>query len=258
MIQPFASESDTKKKYTEISFAAHVQSTARSLVGSTAFGIALTVGLHYYKGMVMGLAIQAVMGPLNLLENALVKALFFGQGLIEDEKIFDEKSASELSPDDEVIDTSGNIVVRAPTTKAETKSLEDLLLDTWDLGNKADLAPLMKALTKKEVNYQTSEDHWTPLMILAGLDAKGTASAIRVVKELGANPAITDKEGWTALHWAAFHGSVAAARELASETKLLAVKDKDGNTPLETARKENNTAVADVFEAALGESKKTK
>ncbi len=42
----------------------------------------MTIGLHYYKGMVMGLAIQAVMAPFNLSETALVKAVFLGLALI--------------------------------------------------------------------------------------------------------------------------------------------------------------------------------
>jgi len=248
-----------------MSYGAHVVSTARSLVGSTLFGIAFTVGLHYYKGMVMGLAIQTVMAPLNLLENALVKALFLGSGIKPDGRIFNEKAASELTPDDEVVDEQGNPVVPrqlaaggAAGGKKGEPSLEDIILDTWDMGNKADLGPLMKALNKKNVNYQTKEDSWTSLMILAGLGASGTVSAIRTLKEMGADLGITDKEGWTALHWAAFHGSLTAAMELRSETKLLAVKDKDGNTPIDTARKEGNNNVADAYEEVLGENKKSK
>jgi len=231
-------------------------------VGSTLFGIALTVGLHYYKGMVMGLAIQTIMAPLNLLENPLVKALIFGSGIDPADRIFEEKSVSELTADDEIVDQQGNPVVRsvgaAGDGKKEPASLEELLLDTWDMGNKADLGPLMKALNKKNCNYQTKEDSWTPLMVLAGLGASGTVSAIRTLKEMGADPSITDKEGWTALHWAAFHGSLTAAMELRSETAMLKVKDKDGNTPIDTARKEGNNDVADAYEQALGESKKSK
>ena len=239
--------------------------TARSLLGSTLFGIALTVGLHYYKGMVIGLAIQTVMAPLNLIENALVKALLLGNGSIRlQDKLFEEKTAAELTADDEVVDESGNPVVRNLTQQSNAdgtpkKSLEDVLLDTWDSGAKADLAVLMSVLNKKNCNFQTSQDHWTALMILSGLGgAKGTASAIRQVKEMGGNPAMVDKEGWNALHWAAFHGSAIAAKELRKETNLLTVKDKEGYTPIDMARKENNEEVAVLFEEALGESKKSK
>ena len=46
----------------------------------------MTVGLHYYKGMIVGLAIQSIMTPFNLAENALVSALIFKGGLSDQTK----------------------------------------------------------------------------------------------------------------------------------------------------------------------------
>jgi Ankyrin repeats (3 copies) len=244
-------------------------------LGSTLFGACMTVGLHVYKGMVVGLAIQTVMGPLNLAENPLVKCLFLGSGTISPEqKLFDEKSSNELTQDDEVVDESGNPLVRnknsnkpiagaaAAKTDSDKKapammSLEEVMLDTWDAGDSANITNLMAALTAQNCNHQTKDDKWTPLMILSGLGAvKGTASAIRQAINLGANPAITDKEGWNALHWAAFHGSPQAAKELVKDITLLDATDKEGLTPLETAKKENNLDVVKVLEEAEAASEK--
>jgi ankyrin repeat protein len=208
----------------------------------------MTVGLHYYKGMVVGLAIQTIMGPLNLIENPLVKALILGNGLRKEDKIFDEKAANELTADDEVVDESGNPVVRQIGEGGTTKTFEELLLDTWDAGNKADIGALMAAVNKKNCNFRTKENGWTPLMILSGLNAKGTTSAMRQVQELGGNPAIVDVEGWNSLHWAAFHGSVEAAKELSKVTTLLSVKDKEGKLPLQMAKAEGNEDVAAFLE----------
>ncbi|CAB9503739.1 Phosphate transport (Pho88) [Seminavis robusta] len=280
---PFQDPNATKKKYTETNYGAHVLSAARSLLGSTLFGVCMTVGLHIYKGMVVGLAIQTVMGPLNLAENPLIKALLLGTGKIDPaDKLFDEKSASELTPDDEVVDESGNPLVRnnisalsnSATGKktaaakkdsgkeGETAStmmtLEEVMLDTWDSGDSADISNLMSALTEQNCNTQSSDDKWTPLMVLAGLGAvKGTASAIRQAIQLGANPAMTDKEGWSALHWAAFHGSPEAARELVKDISLLDATDKEGLTPLEIAKKENNNVVVKVLEEAEAAAEKS-
>lgn len=265
--QPFQDPNATTKKYTEHNYGAHVLSTARSLLGSTLFGVCMTVGLHWYKGMVVGLAIQTIMGPFNLADNPLVKALFLGGGPIAPEsKLFDEKLASELTPEDEVVDESGNPLVRAgagaltnssstPASGGKDKtmmSLEEVMLDTWDSGDKADISYLMGALTSQNCNHQTKQDQWTPLMILAGLGAvKGTASAIRQAIQLGANPAITDKDGWNAMHWAGFHGNPDAARELCkADMPLLEVTDKEGLTPIETAKKENNNEVVKIMEEA--------
>jgi hypothetical protein len=45
-------DATAKKKYKEVSYGAHVLTTARSLLGSTLFGIFLTISSHYYKGMI--------------------------------------------------------------------------------------------------------------------------------------------------------------------------------------------------------------
>ncbi|CAB9528399.1 Phosphate transport (Pho88) [Seminavis robusta] len=270
---PFQDPNASKKKYTEANYGAHVLSTARSLLGSTLFGLCLTVGLHIYKGMVVGLAIQTVMGPFSLAENPLIRALLLGTGTIDPaDKLFDEKDASELTADDEVVDESGNPLVRnnsnkalngnkaakkgdekeGETTQSSTMmTLEEVMLDTWDSGDSADITNLMTTLTEQNCNTQTTDDKWTPLMVLAGLgNVKGTASAIRQAIALGANPAITDKEGWNALHWAAFHGSPEAARELVKDISLLDATDKEGRTPLEVAKQENNSVVVKVLEEA--------
>jgi hypothetical protein len=271
ILQPFGGMLDAadggatkSKKYTEVVYSAHVAAQAKSLVTSTLFGIAMTVGLHYYKGMIVGLAIQTVMAPVGLVEHVLVYALLMKGGWRVQDRMFDEKLASELNDADEIVNANGTVIKTGKTNKTITaketvssSSLEDILLDTWDGGNTADLSQLLAAMNDKTVNYQTKENAWTPLMIASGLGAPGCVNAIRTLLELGANVRITDKEGWTALHWAAFHGQADAAAELA-DVKLLGIKDKEGYTPLEMARKEKNDKVAKVYEDALAETKKDK
>lgn len=180
------------------------------------FGIFMTVALHIWKGMVVGLAIQSVMAPFNLAENALIKALIFKGGFsgLKGKKIFGEKTRDEVIADkDDVVDGEGNTIVlkkeivsaadkkKGNSKKQQTKSFEDLCLDTWDMGADADIKPLMAALNKKNINSATSENGWTPIMIMSGLGAKSAIGAMRQIKALGANPEKVDKEGWNALHW---------------------------------------------------------
>ena len=227
----------------------------------------MTVGLHIYKGMAMGLAIQTIMGPLNLIENAVVKALLLGNGFRLEDKIFDEKEVDELVDDDVIVLESGNevaksalaIAIKVKGTKKKqspTDAFDELLLDTWDLGNKADIPSFMKNITKKNCNNRTKENGWTPLMILSGLDADGTVDAIKkIIEDLGGNPGITDKEGWNALHWSAFHGSVKAAKELYEQDEsLLGTKDNDGKLPVEMAHNEDNKDVAIFLEECTASS----
>jgi Phosphate transport (Pho88)/Ankyrin repeats (3 copies) len=280
--QPFADPNTTKKKYTEVKLASHLLSQARSLLGSTLFGIAMTCALHYYKGMVMGLAIQAVMGPFNLWENVLVRTVllrgtkvFSDPKLQQELRIFDEKlSIQELDAStDEAVDEQGNpIVIRNSTTNAigngtantaattsTIKTLEEVMLDTWDQGANASLVELLSMLNTTNINTSTKEDGWTSLMIVSGLKCENDVAAIRtMIQEQKADIMMTDNDGWTCLHWAAFHNSLSAATELYHHTALLTVTDNEGKTPLEVALAENNTGIIDLLQTVMNDTKKDK
>jgi len=254
---PFA-EPGAKKKYTRVEYGAHVLSTARSLLGSTLFGICMTVGLHVYRGMAMGLAIQTIMGPFNLIENPLVKAIVMGNGFKTGDKIFEEKALAELTNEDEVVDESGTEIPKSKLLQIEGKAkpqsaldaFEELMLDTWDLGAQADIAAFVKKVTKKNCNYRSKDTGWTPLMILSGLPSSDkTADAIKSIIALGGNPSILDAEGWNALHWACFHGNLATAKQLYEyDSGLSGVKDKEGKLPSEIAKQEQNKDIVKYLE----------
>jgi hypothetical protein len=252
ILQPSFGGEPPKKQYKEIKYGDHLVTMARGLLGSTLFGTIFTLGLHRYNGMIVGLAMQCVMGPFNLFENPLAKAVLFGRNLHPSSKIFDEKTADELTKDDEVVDAEGNVVKR----KKAKKSLEEVLLDTWDDSHEADISKLMSMLDKKNINTKTKENGWTPIMVMAAIGVKSTTSAMRQMKELGADPSITDNEGWNALHWAAFHGSLDGAMFLLSKNgfnaaHLHTVKDKEGNVPLDHAKSGNHTTIVEAIELAV-------
>lgn len=272
--QPFA-DPNAKKQYQEKILGDHLASTARSLVGSTLFQIVMTVGLHIWKGMIVSLAIQSIMCPFNLAENPLVSAVLLKGGLVnlKEKRIFGEKVREDIVDEDEVVDADGNAIVlkKEIASKKESKetpkkkSFEDVLLDTWDLGADADITPVMSMVNKKNINFATSENGWTPIMIMSGLGAKSAIGAMRQMKALGANPAKVDKEGWNALHWSAFHGSADAAKVLLAKDDydgitigLHKVTDKEGKTAVDHAKEEGNDDVAKVIQEAeipdLGDS----
>ena len=69
------------------------------------------------------------------------------------------------------------------------------------MGTDTDITPLRTILTEKNINSATSDNGWTPIMIMNGLGVKSEPGAMRQMKGLGANPEKLDKEGWNALHW---------------------------------------------------------
>ncbi|MFK7826300.1 MAG: ankyrin repeat domain-containing protein [Oligoflexales bacterium] len=126
--------------------------------------------------------------------------------------------------------------------------LEEVILDTWAAGDAADVIKLVLKITKENCNYQTKDDKWTPIMILAGLTgAKSIAIAIQEAKFSGSDPAIKDNYGWNALHWAAYYGNAEAAMELVKNKMLLDATDNFGLTPLKTAELEGNEEVVDIL-----------
>ena len=63
--------------------------------------------------------------------------------------------------------------------------IEDVILDTWDDGSSADLSPMVAAVTSSNVNGQTSENKWTPLMVVCGLNTKGIKDAMEKLHAKG-------------------------------------------------------------------------
>ena len=245
-------------------------SSAQSLLTSTLFGICLTFGLHLYKGMIVGLAMQSIMAPFNLLENKLAKAILLNSGSKatsekEIKEKFGGKSREDLDPTDEIVDAEGKIIMvkNLPAPIKKEKTFEDLLLDTWDEGASADISSLLKALSKKNVNFKTAENRWTPVMIMAAIAAKGSGDALVTMKKMGGNASIVDAEGWNALHWAAYHGSLEGAKVLiesygAIKAGLHSIKDKDGKTALNIAKEEKNEAITKLLEKSIAKYEENK
>jgi len=267
--QPLA-DPNAKVQMKQVKFGEHVTGTARSLISSTIFGIILTFGLHMYKGMIVGLAMQSIMGPFNLFENPLAKAILLNSGSKaksekEIKEKFGGKTREDLDPTDEIVDAEGKVTVvkNLPAPIKKEKTFEDLLLDTWDDAASADIAPLVKALSKKNVNFKTAESRWTPVMIMAAIAAKESGDALKKMKNMGGNAGIVDGDGWNALHWAAFHGSLEGAKVLiesygAIKAGLHSVKDNDGKTALDIAKEEKNNDVAAALEKAIADSETEK
>lgn len=270
--QPFA-DKNSKQQFKEVKLTEHIISLARSLLASTLFGLMLTSGLHFYKGVIIGLSMQTIMSPLNLFENTLTKIFILKRGTritdLEGLKlILGFKFREELTINDVVVDERGNVVnieesFDSGRKKSREKDFEDILLDTWDEGSKADMKSFLDSVKKKNVNTALRNSGWTPIMIIAAIGVKETVEVLEKLKRIGADPAIVDGEGWNALHWAAFHSSVDGAKFLLSPSGFDGVtiglhlaKDKEGKTPLDLATDENNMDVAKIIEnaASLGKN----
>ncbi|GMH46260.1 hypothetical protein TrRE_jg596 [Triparma retinervis] len=268
----FMDDPKAPKKYIKSTRGACYGGKMTEFRNSTFMGIAMTVGLHYYKGMVMGLCMQCVMAPFNAYENKIVKFALFGAGDMG------EKLESDLTKDDLIVEVlpdgtenvlgKGKKEGKAPAIedkkdnkkgsdkKLSKSAFEELLLDTWDQASEADLSPLLKQLTVSSVKWTTSEQKWTPLMVLCGLSgAPGFEDGIRKCVELGGDVRASDNDGWTPLHWTAFHGNATAAKVLCEigdiKKEDVGRKDEEGKTVRTLAEEEKNMDVWFAIEKAL-------
>lgn len=236
---------DAKKQYKQSTLSKTLISTAFSLLKSSGTGILITVGLHLYKGMIVGLAMQSVMAPFNLYDSKLVMAVLknqFGDFSLQSWKklrLFEEKYEGELTIQDEIVDENGNLII------FKEVKVEDVLQDVWDDGENANVWRLMGMLNKSNINCVT-EKGWTPIMIMAALNMKNSSDYLAMVelKKMGADPTITDDDGENALHWAAYHGSRKGVQFLMKEYAgkgLEDVKNKEGKLPLDHAKSHAKT-----------------
>jgi len=61
--------------------------------------------------------------------------------------------------------------------------------------------------SRKDVDYRTAQQGWSILMVAAGSPRTDAATVRDLSVKLGCDCLAADSTGWTALHWAAFHGS---------------------------------------------------
>ncbi|MED5277987.1 MAG: ankyrin repeat domain-containing protein, partial [Verrucomicrobiota bacterium] len=86
----------------------------------------------------------------------------------------------------------------------------------------------------------------TALHVAAAL---GSLDTVKVLLELGANPAVGDDYGFNALHWAAQQGRMEVAKHLVEQAGLKPVQDRLHRTPAALAKANGHAAVSEYLEA---------
>ncbi|KAF0689776.1 Aste57867_18795 [Aphanomyces stellatus] len=245
---------------TETTYHAHELAKVKEFIQQTAIGACISSFIHIQFGVNQVVVIQSVMGPLNLFDNAILKKHVFGIGgpRYWDEKLEGEPLDAQPHPD--AIDAPADAVA-APKKKGGKKSAAapsfgDAIKHAWDMGVEADFDKLVSLLKTDAEGIKTkTTDGWTALMVACGSPID-TEDVIKQLVTLGCPVRAADNDGWTALHWCAFHGCPEAAQVLLAAVSkddaafLVAAKDSQGRTPLEVASEESNGDVAEVLTAS--------
>ena len=227
---PFSTE---KRPLEKTTYAEHEEKMALEFLKQIGMGMALASFVHFRFGVNQMLLFQSVMAPLNLLEHALVKKYILGAA--EGERVWNEKLEGEVA-EDELGPSDG------ASFKAADDALERALDDAWQ-NNKA--SELLGILDSDNVNHQTADNKWSPLMVVCALKGDFTRE-IGDLLGLGGDVFATDDDGWTCLHWAVFHANETSVRFLSAAErassyevdKFLLKADRKGQTPVMVARAE--------------------
>lgn len=113
-----------------------------------------------------------------------------------------------------------------------------------------------KALTVDNINEKKYKEGRTPMMqIIAELEGRDLLEALMTLKELGADIELTDDDGWTALHYAAYNGRAEAVECILSPDGfdgfvkgIHEKKELFDETALYMARNERKEEVVEILE----------
>ncbi|TYZ52044.1 hypothetical protein PybrP1_004838 [[Pythium] brassicae (nom. inval.)] len=244
---------------TETTYADHEAAKAGEFIKQTCIGAAISGFIHFKMGVNHVVLIQAIMTPMNLYDNQLVQAYVFGRrnGRLWNERIEGETNEEAAAANGLTLDSeaaaNATAAAAGPASAKKNSNLTpaEAILEASGAGTDADFDALW-SVVKSAVNASTTEDQWTALMVACGSPVD-TTEFIEKAIAAGADVAAVDGDGWTALHWSAYHGRPEAAETLLEAAPahklaaLLAAKASDGRTAKEVAKAEDNDDVVDVI-----------
>lgn len=240
MFGPTEPKEDSPRKKT--TYRQHEEELANAQVQQVMVTSALMLFLSWKMGMHLPLPLQVVMGAMELVTSPVIKQHVFGMTIERPYKELKEGEPGAVATADAAAADGAATATDATAGSSDiNKKMREAVVEAWD-SQKPFEAGKFAELKKEgaDMNTQTVEDKWTVLMIAAG--TRGcTAETFAELLKLGAQRDVTDSDGWTALHWSAYHGNLTAIKALlagasdAEEAMLLDMKCNRGQTAMEVA-----------------------
>lgn len=248
--QPFQQSAG---EYTEHTYEEYETTKAKELLNQSLIGSAISTFIHFKFGVNQVVVMQCVMIPLNLYDNPLVKKYILGSK----DRVWDEKLQGEKLDADATVAATND--VKKADKPALPASMSDAIVAMWN-DTTADFGSFLPRALKTP-NATSDADKWTSLMVAAGSPSDTSAFIKAMIANSATDVLKTDNDGWTALHWSAFHDRPVAAEILLGNAKdadkLIALKDNEGKTALEVAKQEGNAKVVSVIEQFSGSADKS-
>ncbi|KDO32314.1 hypothetical protein SPRG_02793 [Saprolegnia parasitica CBS 223.65] len=228
---------------TETTYYDHELAKAKEFIQQTAIGAAISSFIHLKFGVNQVVVIQSVMIPLNLYDNVILKKHIFGIG---GPRYWDERLEGESLNAPVAATEAAAVEDKKPAKAKKTANAADAIVKAWDMGVEANFEGLMSILLKNDQIKTKTTDGWTALMVACG-SALDTEDIIKRLVNAGVPVREADNDGWTALHWCAFHGRPEAAQVL-----LAAVSKDDAAFCCRPRTTRDNADVAEVIASTDG------
>lgn len=192
-------------------------------------------------GMIIPLVMQIINMPLDLFDSPLFKKYILNKEL---ERPYKEEFNR---PDDSL----NNDEIK--------QKIKERIVEVWDCKQTGDfqgLTNLVLKCTEKNVQCDAKDcKGWSALMVLAGSPSCPTQFGEQIIKSGKCSLYLQDNDGWTALHWAAYHSNCgfidSILESVDDKQKLLDIKDNNGKTALDIAKEKNMQQVLDTFKIVL-------
>ena len=245
------------------------QKAGEGLQGALTSG-GMMLAMSLYMGLITPLAMQVVISPMTLFNNPLFrKTLLGGWGLSPrpfderwaDPEQFESDAEAGLTLAGDAGGSSAAAGMSAAVLTGIEAECEEAIFRTWERRQEPLDIGVAESLLKAggKLTHRTQEEGWTLLMVACGNPSQHQP-ALRKLLVLGAPLGQVDEDGWTALHWAAYHGAAdtvntitqwaASSGHVSSLKDALRVESKQGTTPLQLAIAEGHKVTAAALEKA--------
>lgn len=260
---------DEPQQWTKTTMKEHELALAKAKVDSSLMQLAQPFIMSFLMNLHVLLALNIVLQPLNQWEDPLMQRYVFTDGVqLNDADGKPIPFYGERYTDPE--SNTSSQITGGESTAPRNVAYEDAILSTWASRDPVVIDQYEEFFQKGvDANYKIVDSGWTILMVvLAGI--QNGKKEVEKLLELGARPEVTDDDGSTCLHWAAFHNSPLVSvlgkyysdepsKDKAGKSEkimgsiedlknLLLMKDKMNQTALQVAKKEKSAAAEKELE----------
>jgi len=235
-----------QKIFTKTTYMAREKEQCSGKIFETVFGAIISTLISWYFKIPHALIFSILNAPQTLWVDPLFK--IYIRGSITDkkkERPFNERyDGEDMRPKSQV---KAEAKAKEHAQQQQNNLFDDAMEACWQANEDLDsmYENLMEVVEDVGVDYQKLADGRTIVMQVAGTNLNKTSLMIDTLLAMNPNLELRDNDGWTAIHWACFHGNHVVLTKLLNHNedmtlKVLNLQDVERMTPLDLTKDQNN------------------